>query len=543
MLKFIECDWFLEKRITFHEKLNIVVGDRINSNSIGKSTLLKVVDFIYGGDTLITHGKDVAGRLGHHSYKFSLILDRQYFFERNTGEPAVIIYNDTVAGQVYRWALSDYLGFLHHHYTPEITELSFRSIVSPVSRIWGRDNLNVAKPLHSFVGEKGSQCIDYLIKIFNLYGTLSDLSIRLENLTKEKNALNSAFLKNIVPKINKSTYTANLSKIEDGRSKLNEIREQLALIAISINELVDEKVLEQKIQKNSLLELRSSLASEIERLKSNLESNRAITRKNFAPLLEIIPNINLDKLERIEDFHNSLGKILNKEIKEKELELSAQLSSIDSAIQDCNQVIARALAGTGNPAYIVDSVMDISLEVSRLSKENELYEKANNLKSSIASIRSALTEKKLIILAGIQRSLNNDISGLVKFIYNESRVSPQLTLLPESYSYDIPQDTGTGKAYSNLILLDTSLLRHTKIPFLIHDSLLFKNVENRAIENILRVYLSLNQQAFVALDGDIVDSVTAQELVKTSAVIHLSANKLLYTQDWRSTAPQVEITS
>ena len=152
-------------------------------------------------------------------------------------------------------------------------------------------------------------------------------------------------------------------------------------------------------------------------------------------------------------------------------------------------------------------------------------------------------EKKLIILAGIQRSLNNDISGLVKFIYNESRVSPQLTLLPESYSYDIPQDTGTGKAYSNLILLDTSLLRHTKIPFLIHDSLLFKNVENRAIENILRVYLSLNQQAFVALDGDIVDSVTAQELVKTSAVIHLSANKLLYTQDWRSTAPQVEITS
>lgn len=543
MLSFIECDWFSEKRITFHAKLNIIVGDRINSNSIGKSTLLKVIDFIYGGETLITHGKDVAARLGHHSYKFSLMLDRQYFFERNTGEPSVILYYDTVTRQVQRWALSDYLGFLHHHYTPEISELSFRAIVSPVSRIWGRDNLNVAKPLHSFVGEKGSQCIEYLIKVFNLYATLSDLSIRLESFTKEKNALNSAFSKNIVPKINKSTYIANQSKIEDGRSKLNEIREQLALIAISINELVDDKVLEQKIQKNSLLELRSSLTSEVERLKSNLESNRAISRKNFAPLIEIIPNINLDKLEKIEAFHNNLGKILNKEIKEKQLELSAQIASIDSAIQECNQIITRALAGTGNSAYIVDSVMDISLEVSKLSKENELYEKATNLKSSITSIKSALVEKKRAILAGLETSLNNDIAGLVKFIYNESRVSPQLSLHPDSYSYDIPQDTGTGKAYSNLILLDTSLLRHTNIPFLIHDSLLFKNVENRAIENILRVYLSLNQQAFIALDGEIVDSATAQGLVQKSAVIHLSANKLLYTQDWRSDAPPPETTS
>jgi len=54
MLKYIECDKFIELRVSFHAHLNIVLGDSSSSNSIGKSTMLKVIDFVYGGNTLIT---------------------------------------------------------------------------------------------------------------------------------------------------------------------------------------------------------------------------------------------------------------------------------------------------------------------------------------------------------------------------------------------------------------------------------------------------------------------------------------------------------
>lgn len=533
MLKFIECDWFLEKRITFHARLNIVVGDRVNSNSIGKSTLLKVIDFVYGGSTLLTHGKDVAEILGHHSYKYMIILDREYIFERNTGSASVVSFHEPEGG-VKVWSLEEYLEFLKAHYTAYIPDLSFRAVVSPVTRVWGRENLDVSRPLHDFRAERGSQCIDYIIKVFDRFGTLADLSFRLTDLESELKSFNSAVKKNIITKIQKSKYLENQKKILSNQSRLNEIRQQLAALAISVNELIDDKVLEQKVQKNSLLELKMTLSSELERVKSNLESNSNITKRNFQPLLDIIPSINTQKLESIESFHKGLTHILRKEIKEKENELISQINLVEADIQECNKAITHALAQSGNPAYIVDSVMDISLELTKLSKENELYDKIIDLSVQIKELKVGLKGKKIEILKSIENSLNKDISNLVEFIYKEARSSPELALKPDSYSYEIPKDTGTGKAYSNLILLDVSLLRHTKIPYLLHDSLLFKNVENKVIENLLLVYSSLSQQSFISLDGEIVESSSASEIVSNGAVIYLSAEKLLYTRDWRS---------
>lgn len=532
MLKYIECEWFTGKRITFKEKLNVVVGDRVNSNSIGKSTLLKVVDFIYGGDTLITHSKDVHETLGHHSYVFKLALDKEYVFERNTGAPTVIhLHGEN--GEIKEWSISEYLEFLQRQYTSEIEELSFRSVVSLMTRVWGRDNLDVRRPLHNFSAESGSQCIEWLIKVFNRFGPLADLTIRQSKLSTEQKSLNAAAKQSIIPKITKSKYTKNQEDITTHEHRLDTIRSEISSLAMSINELIDEAVLESKTEKNQLLEIRMSLSSELERVKANLEDNKRISKRSFQPLAEIIPSLNLEKLDTIESFHNGLTRILRKEIKEKELELLEQIGAVDAEIAVCNAAIAKALKNTGNPSYIVDSVIDISLALSKLTKENELYEKFTALAKEIKAIREKLKELKAGILESIESNLNIDIQKLVNYIYGEHRASPVLVLKPDKYSYEIPKDTGTGKAYSNLILLDTSLLRYTSIPFLIHDSILFKNVENRAIENILYVYNALSQQSFIALDGEIVESESARTLVESCAVIHLNADKLLYTKDWR----------
>lgn len=46
MLYKLYCSEFTEKEITFHEGLNVVTGDEVASNSIGKSTILISVPII-----------------------------------------------------------------------------------------------------------------------------------------------------------------------------------------------------------------------------------------------------------------------------------------------------------------------------------------------------------------------------------------------------------------------------------------------------------------------------------------------------------------
>ena len=57
MLKEIRCDKFvskgsIRKPIIFHKGLNTVLGSDSGTNSIGKSTFLMIVDFVFGGKHL-----------------------------------------------------------------------------------------------------------------------------------------------------------------------------------------------------------------------------------------------------------------------------------------------------------------------------------------------------------------------------------------------------------------------------------------------------------------------------------------------------------
>lgn len=74
MLKRIRCDKFREKEIIFHPGLNAVIGDEIASNSIGKSTLLMIIDFVFGDLNTL---KQIAMRLSNlalMNFCLSLIL-------------------------------------------------------------------------------------------------------------------------------------------------------------------------------------------------------------------------------------------------------------------------------------------------------------------------------------------------------------------------------------------------------------------------------------------------------------------------------------
>lgn len=93
MLKTITCDAFRSfgqqgKTITFKMGLNVILGDENSSNSIGKSTLLMIIDFCFGGDDYIDKEKDTLKHIGPHSVCFEFVFHQiSKYFKRNTSCP------------------------------------------------------------------------------------------------------------------------------------------------------------------------------------------------------------------------------------------------------------------------------------------------------------------------------------------------------------------------------------------------------------------------------------------------------------------------
>lgn len=534
MLTEVRCEKFREKAIFFHSGLNVVLGDSVATNSIGKSTLLMVLDFVYGGESFLDHNKDVVAELGHHDYYFSFKfgeIDR--YFRRGTFEPDLVYTCDKDFKELDPISIEDYTALLKSFYSLETVDLTFRSIVSLFSRIWGKENLDVKHPLHSFKSQKASDCVANTIKLFQKYESIRLLSENVKQKIDEKTTIAKAFKGGLISKTSKIQYKNNLTTITSIDSEIEEIKSNLKKYAVNLAEIVNREVMDLKIEKDRLLSEKLRLDSRLLRVRNDLSQNKSIKSKHLSPLLKYFPEVNTEKLEEVESFHSKITSILRKELKGSEEELSLSLDIVVNEIGKIDRKIASAISDIDNPNVIVDRVYELSQEHASASKEIEYFETDTKIKSDLKDAKELLAAEKTRILEHIESILNDENRRNVTEVYGEKRRSPTLHLGQNSYTFDLVEDTGTGKAYSNLILLDLAFTEATVLPFLIHDSVLFKNIQNDAVAKLIKLYESTGKQVFIAIDeiekyGD----VTAKKL-KDKKVIELNDNSVLYIKDWR----------
>lgn len=136
-------------------------------------------------------------------------------------------------------------------------------------------------------------------------------------------------------------------------------------------------------------------------------------------------------------------------------------------------------------------------------------------------------------LTDIQQHINEIIKNLNDKIYKNKKTSPLLQLSIKNYQYFSNDDTGTGTQYKNMLLLDLALFTLTKLPILIHDSVLFKNVEFEVMDHIIEIYDSFqDKQIFIATDALQNYSKSNQNLIKEKMVISLAKDNELYGRSW-----------
>lgn len=534
MLKLIHCEKFRRTPIRLLPGFNVVAGDNIATNSIGKSTFLMVVDFAMGGNTFLERNSDVVAQLGHHSYNFVFEFEKtEYFIRRDTNNSETVFLCNAKWEIQEALTIKEYRDFLNQSYKVSELGLTFRGLVSLFSRIWGKENLDTKRPLDAHPKQRASQATVFILKLFGRYETLVELDTELKKAKAEKGALREAFKENIVPKIRKKQYRENEELLTQARNELQDIKTNLAKYATNIRAITNREVAEIKTEKDSLLKANAIVEARLRRVRASLSESKHIKSKRFTVLKEFFPEVADDRIALVEEFHSDIAKILKREIRTSEKELIAESERITSSLLELDNRLSVLLKNIENPAIIVDRVFELSNRKGNAERENEYYDQSGILTESVKELRTKFEDAKRNQLAVISASINDTLRQLSEQVYGPGRKSPYLSFTATNYEYQIFEDTGTGKAFSNLLLFDWAVFKLASVPFLIHDSLLFKNIENEAVAKMIKIYSELDRQTFIALDEIQKYGREAKKIVEDHTTLSLSNSDVLYIKDWR----------
>ena len=536
MLKKIICDIFWQKEIIFYEGLNAIVGDDVASNSIGKSTMLMIIDFVFGGDDYINKNHDVVDNLGHHDFRFIFnFKNKDYFFIRSTNEYKFVSICDEKFRILKSIATEEFTAWLQEKYDCQLESLSFRSIVGRYFRIYGKENLNERKPIQYFEKETAPKSILALLKLFDKYKYLKAYEEQIEKLKKDKTTLVDAAKKNFIPNIStKSLFNKNNKKIEELNVQLENLKKEIVTTSVDLESMVSKEILKLRREKSQLTIKLNSYQNRLLRAQNNIKNKPIKIGTELEQFVYYFPDFNIEQINKVEDFHKNITKILKSELVVVEKELKSKIFEINIRISEIDKEIEQKLSIKEAPKLAVDKVVDLVAQIKQLNDENGYYTKKKQLEGDISQATEDLSELKEKALDEICNIVNVKMYELNKEIYVDGRRAPTLNIHGSKYSFNTAGDTGTGTAFANLIAFDLSVLELTHLPALAHDLPLLKNIENAALENIISIYSRSKKQIFIAIDKLSSYDEKAAHIINEHKVLQLSKDKLLFIKNWKS---------
>lgn len=529
MLVEIRCDQFksngvVRDPIRFHKGLNTVLGTDSGNNSIGKSTFLMIIDFVFGGTDYIEKASDVTKNVGIHDIKFCFEFDGQsYFFSRSSINKNEVNVCDSDYKVTETISLDKYHKFLHEKYKIESDEQSFRGAISTFFRIYLRECVDEGHPLKNGDRAPDKPGILELIKLFNKYDAITAFVHALDEAKEKESTYRKAIsYSQISAPANKTEYKNNQKEIERLAQELTDLSEKSTAGLLEVDSIKAKRVAEIKGQlsklRRQLTRLRSQLAalSEESRTKKPVETN-------FSELLHFFPNANTKSLEEVEGFHAGLSEALEYEYKQKKAEIEDLISITGDEIKK-QEALLRDINTLPNVSKaILESFASVKQKHDILVEANKHFDEKSALKKNVTDIENQISDVFKSELATIAVNINMQMAEFNRTMYYEDRSAPYIDIKDEShYTFDTPDDRGTGSRYKGLILFDLSVLRLTALPAVAHDSFMLKQIEDEVLEKLFELYSTTEKQIFIAMDKKTSYTKRAQQLLDESLVLRLS---------------------
>jgi hypothetical protein len=524
MLREIYCEAFHQKTIRFTDKLNVVLGTPTGTNSIGKSTFMLIIDFVFGGNTY-AEAEDILKNVKQHRICWTFEFGKtEYYFAREMPDSNHIEKCNKGYAPLTRMSVKEYCEWLRKQTDLVIEDLSFRDAVGRYIRAYGKENCSEKKPLQAYVKETDAKASIALLKLFEMYPPVSALQDRADKSEEDYKAYTQAQKLHFIAKIGKREYRSNEKEILKIEEEIEELADNLEHNILDVDAAASEKAIEIKKALSMAKRYRSSLLGRVADIDDNLDYPFSASSDTFKELARFFPDVNLAELSEVEAFHKKISGIFKQELIEENTRLRKEVSDYDSLIRTLENQMMQLFQTPRLSRIVLEEHAGKLKELDRMRGENEAYETVNDLKEQWNSDKQSLEDIKTKQFAILSDKVNNEMNRINNIIYKGGYNSPKIVFGGNTYQFFTPNDTGTGIAYKGLVVFDLAVLNLTHLPILVHDSVVLKQISDEAIERIMEQYIASNKQVVIALDKQESYSSRTTQILEENAVLRLASN-------------------
>lgn len=533
MLHEIYCEQFHQKKISFNDGFNVVLGTPNADNSIGKSTFLLIVDFVFGGSTY-ANASDINEAIGKHDIYFAFKFNGKiYKFCRNNIDSSIVWECDDEYKKIKHIEIKAFCSWLSNMYKINLPDLTFRDAVGRYIRVYGKKNCEEARPLDYVPSEKAETACYALLKLFNEFLPLKEFQEQANKSAEKYQIYTKAQKLNLVTRITHLQYKKNQAQITELTKELEDLSSGLEQGLLDVDAVATEEAIRLKDLLSRTQRAKAKLKGKYNVIDDNGNYKFSTTCNSFDDLKKYFPNSNITSIEEIEEFHNKIAQIFKKELKEEKQKIQKELDQYDAIIRFYKDKLQKLIKNPNLSKIVLSRHTDLLKERELLIKQNEAYEQGNNLKTAKDEDKKRLLLLKNKQFSIIETSINQKMNALNNEIYNGSCNAPILNFTDTNYEFFTPNDTGTGIACKGLVVFDISVLDLTKLCVLVHDSVILKQISDYAIEKILSLYITSKKQVIIAFDKQTSYSEETQKILDENAILKLAPNgEELFGKSW-----------
>lgn len=531
----IENELGFVREIFFHKGLNLIIDETISTsiqesgNNVGKTTVLKLIDFCLGGkgENIYRDSEfrdktnvDVEDFVKKNNVIVSLLLKANLLDE--SSEDILIRRNflsrknkiQEINGEQYTNEDFDIkLKLLIFHALSE--KPTFRQIISKNIRYEKLRLENTVRILHPTTTFE-----EYEALYFFWFGIDTDAASRKQKLQLEKNN-EEAVLKRLRRDTSASQITQALSVIETDIEELNLLKLDFSINKNYESDLYALNEVKLRINKFSTelgqLEMRYDIIIEAqnELQKQSFDADMSELREIYNTAKSLSPNIQV-RFEQLVEFHNSMlaEKIgfVTKELPELERKAMRLNTHLQNALADEINISQRL----GKSATINDLESIIQNLTSKYQQKgkyeeqlrqwNETTEKLNRVEEELSKINEGISSRDLELEDSIGL-FNKYFSRISRRLYGEQFILSQ-SKNDRAYQLDISSigALGSGKKKGMIAAFDIAYVEFCDekglpcLHFILHDQI--ENIHDNQLTLIAEVTADANVQFIVPVLKD-----------------------------------------
>ena len=539
-----------KNKIKFKEKaINYIFGDiqepenkKATINSLGKTLLLKFIDYIFGANE---DNKIIKEKIkGYTLEAVILVENKKIKVKRILGNSKEITVNDEI------YSLSEYKKIFSINrslYTKQIILSKKNNEISNRDKASEDDVLSVLKLLN---------LKDIVNNVKNIY----TLQNNIKDLKKSKQNLLSLYSKSNTEEIDKEIFFID-KEVEKKEIELKKISNKIQKLEVSDIQKDTIKEYENQSQKLKKLQIKYEKNKiESERLHNFIEDSNKVDistehiLKIYKKTEQEIPNMIKKKLEEVEKFHQKVYEERKEFLEDRVKKINDENKNLEIKIEEISENIDKiGFLISQNKIYqesielfkkYNDDLNELKFKQGSFSKIKDLEEKIND-KNKNLEINFEQTKDIRKNYDNVIKKYSDFIYDLVQKIYDENLEvyfdikirEKHIKNRPVIFDFSLKGDGGEGINEVKKNLMDILIFKYNKIlDFFLQDSSCFNGIDTRQVSGLLKeidkISNETGKQSIIAINKYQLDDEDIIKIVEKNSILTLCENNKLLGIDF-----------